>query len=69
MTTIAIHDLSPSGLDLFSDSESYMDELSEGDMKAVLGASPPTPVISLVAASIASIGFTASYAWGRYGKR
>jgi hypothetical protein len=37
MSTINIYDLNPAGSDLFSDSESYMNEMSEGELTHVLG--------------------------------
>jgi hypothetical protein len=39
MSTINIYDLHPAGSDLFSDSESYMNEMSEGELTNVLGGS------------------------------
>ncbi len=37
MSTIAIFDLSPAGLDLFTGSESYINALSEDDMSSING--------------------------------
>jgi hypothetical protein len=46
MPTIKISDLSPTGSDLFSDSESYMNELSDGELDIINGGTRnPTPLI------------------------
>jgi hypothetical protein len=37
MATIKISELEPTGLALFSDSESYMKEMTEGELSGVLG--------------------------------
>jgi hypothetical protein len=37
MSIIRIHDLGPDGLDLFQDSEGFMDSLNDDEMKAVNG--------------------------------
>jgi hypothetical protein len=39
MASIKISDLRPSGLDLFGDSESYLDDLSDNDLATINGAS------------------------------
>jgi len=39
MASIKISDLRPSGLDLFGDSESYLDDLSDNDLANITGAS------------------------------
>lgn len=39
MPTIKISDLSPTGSQLFHDSESYMNELSDGELDIINGAS------------------------------
>jgi hypothetical protein len=59
MATIAISDLSITGLDLFSDSESYMNELSDGDMVGIKGGG--TPVITLTIAYTVAVSFAVSY--------
>lgn len=38
MSTIFISDLSPAGLDLFSGSENYINELSDDDLVGINGA-------------------------------
>lgn len=39
MATINISDLNPVGLELFSESESYMNEISEGEFTGIQGGS------------------------------
>jgi hypothetical protein len=39
MASIKISDLRPSGLDLFGDSESFLDDLSDNDLATINGAS------------------------------
>ncbi|WP_196797185.1 hypothetical protein [Trichodesmium erythraeum] len=39
MANINISDLSPAGADLFLDSESYLNDLTEGEMTNTLGGS------------------------------
>jgi len=46
MANIAISNLSPSGFDLFNDSESYLQELSEQEL-SVQGGLMITPTITL----------------------
>jgi len=41
MANITISDLRPAGADLFSDSESYLDDLSEGQISSTHGGSSP----------------------------
>lgn len=45
MFTIKISDLSPAGSELFSDSESYMTELTDDDLMIVNGGG--TPIVSI----------------------
>jgi hypothetical protein len=52
MSTISISDLKPSGLDLFSDSENYLDEISESEFINVSGGS--TPVCLSIGARISA---------------
>ena len=40
MGNINISDLRPAGADLFLDSESYLNDLTEGEMISIIGASP-----------------------------
>ena len=48
MANIKISDLRPTGYDLFSDSESYMRELSEAELDTHGGMSPTTIVVTIV---------------------
>jgi hypothetical protein len=41
MATINISDLCPTGSDLFSDSESYMNELGDSEVHTIHGGSTP----------------------------
>ena len=41
MASIKISELHPAGSDLFSDSESYMNELSEGEIGGIQGGMTP----------------------------
>jgi hypothetical protein len=52
MSTISISDLKPSGLDLFSDSENYLDEISENEFTNITGGS--TPVCLSIGARISA---------------
>jgi lactobin A/cerein 7B family class IIb bacteriocin len=61
MATITIYDLSPAGLDLFSGSESYINELSENELDDVNGGFPFTIVVVSVSLLGASIGATIGY--------
>jgi hypothetical protein len=60
MATINISDLRLTGSDLFSDSESYMNELSEGEFSGVLGGncafSDVTAAASVGAATLSTLG-------------
>jgi len=38
MTAIKIDDITPAGAELFIDSENFMEELSNNELRAVLGA-------------------------------
>ena len=40
MSTIKISELHPAGYDLFQDSESFLNELTERQLKSVVGGSP-----------------------------
>jgi hypothetical protein len=53
MSTIDIFDLKPSGLDLFSDTENYLDDLSDSEFTDVTGGS--TPVCLSIGIRIASL--------------
>jgi hypothetical protein len=65
ISDISLSDLSPAGLSLFSGSESFLNELSDGDLEGVnggiswFGASLiVTAVVSLGGAISFSIGYT-----------
>lgn len=47
MPNIKINDLHPAGFELFSDSESYMNELGDGEFDSISGGTG-SPVISIV---------------------
>ena len=55
MANIAISELNPVGFDLFSDSESYMTDLSDNELKTS-GGITPTYVVTIGVGSIA-LGF------------
>jgi hypothetical protein len=50
MATINISDLRPTGSDLFSDSEGYMNELGDSELDLINGGSLTTPVCAVTAA-------------------
>jgi hypothetical protein len=58
MSTIKISNLHPDGSDLFSDSESYMNELGDSQLD-IIGGAFTTPVCA-VAASLVVISISAS---------
>jgi hypothetical protein len=47
MANINISDLSPAGADLFLDSESYLNDLTEGEMTNTLGGVLPLVYIGI----------------------
>ena len=47
MANIDISDLSPAGADLFLDSESYLNDLTEGEMINTLGGISPITITLL----------------------
>ncbi|MBE9197506.1 MULTISPECIES: hypothetical protein [unclassified Nodularia (in: cyanobacteria)] len=72
MATIAISDLRPVGYDLFSDSESYLNDLSENEVGNIGGgASPSSLTITTTwicvgtAVSVIATGAGISYLVGR----
>ncbi len=67
MATIKISDLQPVGTDLFSDSESYLNYLTDDELNLTKGGITPTTLSSLPCAG--SIAYSVSYAWGRWGPR
>ena len=50
MASIKISDLRPSGLELFVDSESFLNDLSDSDLTMTNGGATPTTVVLLGAA-------------------
>lgn len=44
MSNVKISDLHPAGSELFSDSESYINELSEGELNSINGGFTTSPV-------------------------
>jgi hypothetical protein len=65
MATINISDLHPTGSDLFSDSEGYMSELSDGEFDTTYGGLIPALLwsVAVAGARISSVK-CASYAAG-----
>jgi len=59
MSTINISDLHPAGSNLFSDSESYMNELGDSQLD-IIGGAFTTPVCA-VAASLVVISISATW--------
>jgi hypothetical protein len=57
MSTISIFDLKLSGLDLFSDSENYLDEISESEFTNVVGGSTPATVEIIIKATLAASSY------------
>jgi peptidase E len=57
MSTIDIFDLKPSGLDLFSDTENYLDDLSDSEFIGVTGGSTPVCLSTPIRASISSSSY------------
>lgn len=47
MSSIKISDLSPAGSELFSDSESYMSELTDDNLETINGGA--TPIVAITA--------------------
>lgn len=70
MASIAISDLNAAGSDLFSDSENFMDELSEGEL-SIQGGITPTAFWASVAVvgSAATVGGAISVAVGYFSRR
>ncbi|MGD1699135.1 hypothetical protein [Dapis sp. BLCC M229] len=61
MANIAISELNPVGFDLFSDSESYMVDLSDNELTTSGGISPVAVAVGTVA-----LGFGAAALLDRY---
>ena len=62
MSTIKISDLHPTGYDLFSDSEGYMNELGDSELDIINGGVFTTPVCAVSAVITISIA-VASHVW------
>ncbi len=64
MSSITIYDLPSTGSELFFDSESYMNELSNEEFNQVIGGTSPAiiPVIYSIAASSEACGIVVSSA-------
>jgi hypothetical protein len=57
MSTISISDLKPSGLDLFLDSENYLDEISESEFTNVVGGVTPVTIEIITKAALAASSY------------
>jgi len=55
MPTIKVADLKPEGYNLFSDSESYMKELSEDELGTGIYGGASTPICVVVSIYVASL--------------
>jgi hypothetical protein len=70
MASIAIENLNVSGLDLFSDSESFLNEVGDREMSATVGGITPS-VITFTAAwgtiSVSGVTFGTGFAAGVFG--
>jgi hypothetical protein len=71
MATIKIFDLRPAGSELFSDSESYLNDLTDEELGLTQGGSSP-----VCAAAIWSswgcarvVAYSVTYAWSRWGPK
>lgn len=65
MSTIKVSDLQPTGFDLFSDSESYMRELSDAELALEGGVSSliasSVPCAHAIAIGVAAVGAGIAY--------
>jgi|GEM_PF-5854444 len=61
MASVTISNLHPVGTELFFDSESYMTELSEGEVNVVQGGST-FGLATAIAVTVAAVGVGISYA-------
>ncbi len=52
MAEIKIDNLSATGTELFSDSESYLNELSESDLSTIKGGTDPSISLIIVSAAV-----------------
>jgi hypothetical protein len=69
MATIAISDLSPIGLDLFSGFENYLDELSGDDLTKINGGSTPFCASAAITAASLISGAVVSGLVGYWGRK
>ncbi|WP_193193984.1 hypothetical protein [Nostoc sp. MG11] len=60
MANIKIHNLRPAGSELFNDSESFLNELTEGEITTVEGG-----LVSLTLTYSVTVTRTYSYSWTR----
>lgn len=58
MASIKIHNLKPTGSELFNDSESFLNELSEGEINSVEGG-----LLTVSLTYSVSVTRTYSYSW------
>lgn len=61
MATINISDLRPTGSELFSDSESYMNELNENERANINGGAISTPVCAIALSVAIRVSAQSSY--------
>lgn len=64
MAFIEISDLNLTGMDLFQDRETYLDEVKDSDLAIVKGAATPTTVpfvASLISGAAASVKITQAF--------
>jgi len=53
MANISINDIEPTGAELFSDLEGFMDELNEGELNSLVGGGNCTAVAGCICTSAA----------------
>ena len=58
MKSIHIRDLEVPGLNLFSDEESYLDEMSSHEVNVTLGGSSPGCIVATIGSIAASVAIT-----------
>lgn len=64
MVDVRIDDLQPSDAELFSDNESFLDELSEDELGLVAGGTAPLTLTASTAGCVASLAGAASAVGG-----
>ncbi|WP_138499837.1 hypothetical protein [Nostoc sp. PA-18-2419] len=67
MATIKIFDLHPAGSELFLDSESYLNDLTDDELNSTQGGLSPLTISSWWCAG--AIAYSVTYAWGRWGPK